>query len=92
VTVHIPQELEPFVQSVIDRGSFQTEAEVVAEALRLYRDRERRVEALRAQLQPSLDRLDAGEGIDMDEASLDAFFDDVKRRGRARSESGRDAG
>ena len=75
MTTEIPPEYQQFVQSMIGSGAFPSEAAVVGEALRLFQERLNR---LRAELQPAIDRLDRGEGIELDEESLDQFFEDIK--------------
>jgi antitoxin ParD1/3/4 len=85
MTVEIPSDCQQFVQAVIDAGSYQNEAEVVADALRLLEERQRRIEELRREIQPALDELDRGEGIVIEnQEELKAFFDDIKNRGRER--------
>jgi len=69
---------------MIGSGAFPTEAAVVGEALRLLQER---LDRLRQELQPALDRLDRGEGIELDDQSLDAFFEDIRARGRQRLEA-----
>ena len=64
---------------------------MVGEALRLLQVRRWRLEELRAEIQPALDRLDRGECIELDDESLAGFFEDIKARGRARNKSRRDA-
>ncbi len=89
MTVEIPSDFQQFVHSVIDAGSYKNETEVVGEALRLLQERQRRIEELRREIQPALDQLDRGEGIELDDAGLDAFFEDIKARGRAELEAER---
>lgn len=84
MTVEIPPELEQFVRNVVDRGIFNSESEVIGEALRLLQERQGRLEQLREEIKPALERLDRGEGIQLDDDSLGEFFDDVKARGRDR--------
>ena len=50
-------------------------------------ERQRRIEELRREIQPALERLDRGEGIELDDAELDAFFEDIKAQGRAELEA-----
>jgi hypothetical protein len=57
---------------------------LVAEAVRLLRECERRVKELREEILPALERLDRGEYMEYDEGSLRDLIDDVKARGRAR--------
>ena len=83
MTVEIPADLQQFVHQVIDAGGYKSEAEVVGQALRLLQERQRRIEELRREVQPALDRLDRGEGIELDEDGLDAFFEDIKARSLA---------
>jgi antitoxin ParD1/3/4 len=92
MTVQIPPELQQFVDRAVANGLYGSQTEVVGEALRLLQERERRREELRAELNPALERLDRGEGIQLDEDSLDGFSEDVKSLGRKRLEAERDAG
>ena len=88
MTVEIPSDFQQFVHSVIDAGSYKNETEVVGEALRLLQDRQQRIEELRREIQPALDQLDRGEGIEIkDEKELRLFFEDIKKRGRERLEA-----
>jgi antitoxin ParD1/3/4 len=87
MTVEIPAELQQFVHTVIDAGRCKDETEVVGQALRLLQERQRRIEELRREIQPALDRLDRGEGIQLDDAGLDSFFEDIKARSRAELEA-----
>ncbi|MBN1394506.1 MAG: type II toxin-antitoxin system ParD family antitoxin [Pirellulales bacterium] len=86
ITVEIPSEFQQFVNQVIDSGSCNTESEVVSDALRLHEQRRRRIEELRREIQPALDRLDRGEGIELkNDDELRQFFDDIKLSSRERS-------
>ena len=91
MTVEIPSDLQQFVHQVIDSGGFKSETEVVGQALRLLQERQRRIEELRQEIQPALERLDRGEAIELDDDELDAFFEDIKVRGRAQSAVERDS-
>ena len=84
MTVEIPPDLQQFVHQVIDNGSFKSETEVVGQALRLLQQRQQKIEELRREIQPALDQLDRGEGIELDEEGLSLFFEDIKKRGRER--------
>lgn len=91
MTVEIPSEFQQFVSSVVDRGSYKSEADVVGTALGLLRERERRIEDLRREIHPALDRLDRGEGTEFNDAELDAFFDEIKAQGQSQEASGRES-
>jgi antitoxin ParD1/3/4 len=88
MTVEIPPEYRPFVQAVIARGGFQTEAEVVGEALRLLQERDRHVDALRREVQLGLDDLERGDYTEYDDESLRQFFEQVKAEGRQALDQG----
>ena len=82
MTVDIPAEFSDFVQRIIGRGSFASEADVVGAGLRLLDERERKMESLRAEILPALDR---GEGRPLD-------VEDVIARGRQRLAGGDGSG
>ncbi len=82
--IEIPAEHAQFVKAVISRGSYKSEDEVVDEALRLLKKRESRIEQLRKELAPALVRLDRGEGIELDEETLQPFFEEIKAEGKRR--------
>ena len=85
MTVEIPPDLQQFVHQVIDNGSFKSETEVVWQALRLLQQRQQKIDELRREIQPALDELDCGEGIELkDEEEVRLFFEDIKKRGRER--------
>ncbi len=77
MSVDIPADMLPFVQSMIASGGFRSETEVVGEALRLLQTRQRKLEELRAEIQVGLDQLDRGEYVELDEKSLPAFFAEI---------------
>lgn len=65
MTVEIPTDLEPFVQRLIAEGRFPTEADVLAEGLRLLQSQE----SLRSDVQQGFRQLDEGDVL----ADTDAF-------------------
>lgn len=80
MNVPIPAEFQEFVQSIIRTGNYQSEAEVVGEALRLLRKREE----LRCEVDAGVEQLDRGEYTEYDEDSLPRFLADIEARQRAR--------
>jgi antitoxin ParD1/3/4 len=80
----LPANLEDFIHQELTRGKYQSEADLVAEAVRLLRERERRLEELRKELQPALEALDRGEYTEYDATSLRDMIEGVKARGRIR--------
>lgn len=82
--VLISASFEPFVEREVSSGKFRTPTEVVEAGLRLLQDRERRLEALRDEIQDGLENLDAGLGhLLSDETAQHAFFAAIKSEGRA---------
>lgn len=80
--IALPEDLAEFVDEEVASGKFRSQDEVVAEGLRLLRNRERRLDALRADLQCGIDQLDAGQGIEVhDAATHQQLFDELRRGG-----------
>jgi antitoxin ParD1/3/4 len=84
MTLELPVDLQQFVREAVGAGAFRTETDVVAEGLRLLRERQRHVAELRREILPAVERLKRGEGITLDDDGLDAFFEDIIARGEAR--------
>jgi antitoxin ParD1/3/4 len=80
----LPSDLAQFVEQELATGKYQTEAELVCEAVRLLREREQRLEDLRREILPALAQLDQGNYTAYDEQGLREMIDDVKARGRTR--------
>ena len=80
----LPADLEQFVERELASGKYASRDELVAEAGRLLCARERRLEELREEVLPALERLDRGNYTEDDEGSLRDLIEDVKARGRAR--------
>jgi antitoxin ParD1/3/4 len=78
----IPKTLEAFVRRKVDEGHYGSEAEVVADALRVMRVRDEVAAVTRARLTDALDRgyedIAAGRVIEIDtEDDIDALFADL---------------
>jgi antitoxin ParD1/3/4 len=80
----LPADLEQFMEQELAAGKYASREELVAEAVRLLRERERRIKELREEILPALERLDRGEYTEYDEGSLRDLMEDVKARGRVR--------
>ena len=73
------------MSGAVASGRYRSEEELIASALRLLEDRERKLAALRDDLQVGLDELERGETIELgDAAARKAFFDRIKENGRQR--------
>lgn len=81
MNVSLTPQLESFVRSKVETGRYTSSSEVVREALRLLEQfedvRQRKLDALNADLAEAARSLDAGEGTPLDVA-------EIKREGRAR--------
>ena len=80
MSAELPSELAKFVQDEVASGRFRSETEVIQRGLSLLRERQQKLDLLRADLEPALARLDSGEGIELE-------IQDVKARGRRRLEN-----
>lgn len=75
----IPADLEQFVQDAVASGRYQSPEEVIADGLRLLRDRNLEWQRLRAEVQERIASLERGEGIVVEgEDGLRAFFDEIE--------------
>jgi putative addiction module CopG family antidote len=82
MNVTIPKSLEDLVRQKVEEGRYTTEAEVVADALRLMEARDNAAQIKRARLQDMIDRgyedVDAGKVIRLEnDDHIDAFFADL---------------
>ncbi len=84
MAISIPDELQTFVSRGVASGRFRSEDEAVREGLNLLRQREEKLEALRADLQVGIDQLDAGEKSPLD-------IEAIKARGQAVLQARQDA-
>ena len=75
MTITIPEELQAFVSRSVASGRFRSADEAVREGLSLLKDREDKLESLRADLQVGIDQLDADQKAPL---NLDA----IKQRGQ----------
>lgn len=83
MTTIIPVEFQPFVADAVASGKYRSEEELISAALALLKQRERKLDALRNDLQTGLDELDRGESILLEDASAQqAFFDGIRARGK----------
>jgi antitoxin ParD1/3/4 len=84
-TTPLPPDLEQFVFDQLAKGKYQSATDVVCDAVRLLREREERLESLRAEIDQGISQLDAGEFIELDsDDELQAFFNDIETRGKQR--------
>jgi antitoxin ParD1/3/4 len=81
----LPPDLEQFVQSQLDSGKYGSASEVVCDAVRILRERQKRLEGLRQEIEQGIKDLDAGEFIEIEsDDALREFFEDIQTRGMRR--------
>lgn len=68
----LPPDLAHFVDQQVAAGKYASPAEAICEGVRLLQEREQRLTELRSELLPSIERLDRGEGIELDAEVLKA--------------------
>ena len=86
-------ELEQMVADKVNTGMYQTASEVVREGLRLLRERDQRVEALRRDVRAGFEAAERGEFTDYDAGNIKELSDRIKARGRKRlAQEGRTSG
>jgi antitoxin ParD1/3/4 len=85
MNVSLNPHFDAFIQSQIDSGRYHSASEVVREALRLLEERqhlyERKLEALKRDIQEGLDSFEQHGGIDGEEffAQLEADLGEIKK-------------
>jgi antitoxin ParD1/3/4 len=82
MTVEIPPEHQQFVKAVIASGQFESEAQVIGDALRLLEGRGRQADSLREEMRVGLEELERGDYVEHDEVSLKDFLEQLNREGR----------
>ena len=84
-TATIPADLQTFVEQEVANGSYASEQDVVAEALRLLR--EHKLRQLREEIDAGLDQVAREEVLQVDSREThDELFEAIRRRGLARRE------
>ena len=84
MSITISGELQSLVQQELATGQYQSTDEILLAAVRLLRERNNKLDVLRRDIQPALERLNRGEGepLDMDaiKAEARASFEQARSR------------
>jgi antitoxin ParD1/3/4 len=83
MNVSLTPELERMVNDRVKSGMYQTASEVVREALRVLKDRDRQ-SALRREVQEGFAQIDHGEYEEYDERTIKDLVADIEFRGKKR--------
>ncbi len=74
-----PPELQQLVREGLAAGNYRSEDEMLLEAVQLLRQRDADFQGFKQNLKTRLDRLDRGEGIELEnDEALNEFFDDIE--------------
>ena len=84
MNISLTPELEQLVNDKVKTGMYQTASEVIREGLRLLKERDQRLEALRHDIRAGFDAVERGEFTDYDERTIQQLADRAKSRGRKR--------
>jgi antitoxin ParD1/3/4 len=84
MNVSLTPELEQLVNEKVKTGMYQTASEVIREGLRLLKERDQRLEALRRDIRAGFEAVERGEYTDYDEGSVRKLAQRVKARGQKR--------
>lgn len=84
MAIHVPTDLESDIRKKVASGRFESEADVVREALRLLDRREKRVLELRASIQEGLVAVERGEGVEL----TDDLWERLSQEAESRSAQG----
>ena len=82
MNISLTAELEQLVHDKVKTGMYQTASEVIREGLRLLRQRDQCLEALRRDVQAGFDAVERGEYTEFDHGSIGELSARVKARGR----------
>ncbi|MCX7366529.1 MAG: type II toxin-antitoxin system ParD family antitoxin [Alphaproteobacteria bacterium] len=82
--ISLTAEQDAFVEQVVKKGEYQNASEAIRDALRALQQRRRedglKLKSLRAQIKAGVEALDRGEFVEIDDASLDDYFDKLASR------------
>ncbi len=84
MNISLTPELEQLVDDKVKTGLYQTASEVIHEGLRLLRERDQRVEALRRDVRAGFEAVERGEFTEYDASNIKELADHIKARGRKR--------
>ena len=84
MNISIPESLRAFVEKQVHDHGYNSASEYVRELIRDARDQTTKETELRELVQLGLEQLRRGQSLELDEATLPRFFDEMKTRARDR--------
>jgi antitoxin ParD1/3/4 len=80
--ISLTAEQDAFVESIVKAGEYQNASEAVRDALRALQHRRRedalKLRVLRAQIKAGVDALDRGDFVEVDDADLDGYLEELR--------------
>jgi putative addiction module CopG family antidote len=86
----LPPDLGQFVEQQVAAGRYQSEQDLVTDAVRVLRELETRQERLREDVRQGMEQLEQGEFCEYDLDELRQLFDGLKERARNSREAPRE--
>lgn len=84
MNISLTPELEQLVNDKVRTGMYQTASEFIREGLRLLKERDLQVEALRRDIRAGFEAVEKGSYTDFEATDVKRLAERVKRRGRKR--------
>ena len=84
MAIQVPADIERAIRALVATGRFESEGDVMREAIRLLDRREQRIAEFRESIQNGLSAIERGEGIEL----TDDVWDRLDREARERIERG----
>jgi antitoxin ParD1/3/4 len=84
LNISLTPELEQLVTDKVKSGMYRTSSEVIREGLRLLKERDQRLQALRMDIGAGFEAVNRGEFTDYDQSNVQELARQVRARGRKR--------
>lgn len=75
MTSALPADLAEFVRHEVALGHYNSPEEVICDSLRLLQSQQAQLDELRKELQPSIERLDRGEGVVVKASEIRSYIE-----------------
>lgn len=82
MSITLPSELEEFVSERVASGEYSSAEAVVSAGIQLLKAQEEQRDQLRRDIDAAIRQIENGEYFEYDDASLDAFFEELKQKAR----------
>ncbi len=76
--ISINEQIQQLIKQKVESGHYSSPDEVMDAALRLLDERDKKLEALRKDVQVGLDQLECGEYVEYTDETLDQLFDKLE--------------